>query len=267
MPSSVSIDREAGGIAVVTLAKEPVNTMDLSLWEELLAAINTLEADSEVRAVVFRSGLKRSVFTAGLDIKELYAPSTNKERLFKFWGVLSEVLTRVYTSRLVTAAAINGACPAGGCGLSLCCDLRIITADGSMGLNEVQLGIPVPLFWVELFASVSGQRQAERYLQTGEMVPSAQLLKLSMVDAVVDKAEQVLPATLDEVRKWLKFPDEGRIATKSVLRGPFGDRWKAGIPTEAAKVWESCSDPKTVAALGKVLERLSGGGGKKASKL
>merc|ERR1740123_1770150 len=126
--------------------------------------------------------------------------------------------------------------------------------------------MPVPLFWVELFAKSAGQRRAERFLQLGEMVPSAQLLSLSMVDAVVEKADEVLPATLDEVRKWLKFPDEGRVATKKDLRGPLGDRWKAGIPVEAAKVWESTADPKTVAALGKVLERLSGGG-KKASKL
>merc|ERR1719464_134955 len=126
--------------------------------------------------------------------------------------------------------------------------------------------MPVPVFWVELFTRSTGQRRAERLLQLGEMVPSTQLLSLSMVDAVVDKADQVLPATLDEVRKWLKFPDEGRVATKMDLRGPFGDRWKSGIPEEASRVWNAISDPKTVAALAKVMERLSGGG-KKASKL
>jgi len=261
----VSVGREEGGIAVVTIAKEPVNTMDLGLWRELLAALEALEADPQVRGVVFRSGLKRSVFTAGLDINELHAPNTNKERLFEFWGVISQVLAKTYTTPMVTAAAINGACPAGGCALSLCCDLRIITADGSMGLNEVQLGIPVPTFWIELFASVAGQRQAERLLQTGEMTSSPRLLELSMVDAVVDGPEQLLPATLEAVRGWLKAPDEGRVATKRALRGPLGKRWAAGVHLEAAEVWASCSSAATVASLGKVLQRLSGG--KKASKL
>jgi len=40
-------------------------------------------------------------------------------------------------------AAIRGACPAGGCCLSLCCDFRIMTDFGHIGLNEVALGISV----------------------------------------------------------------------------------------------------------------------------
>eukprot|EP00409_Alexandrium_fundyense_P009889 CAMPEP_0195046776 /NCGR_PEP_ID=MMETSP0347-20130606/28760_1 /TAXON_ID=2932 /ORGANISM="Alexandrium fundyense, Strain CCMP1719" /LENGTH=74 /DNA_ID=CAMNT_0040074857 /DNA_START=35 /DNA_END=256 /DNA_ORIENTATION=+ len=74
--------------------------MDMSFWQELLAAFNSMEADPEVRAVVFHSGLKRSVFTAGLDINELYAPHTNKERHFKFWGILTETLTKIYMSSM-----------------------------------------------------------------------------------------------------------------------------------------------------------------------
>ena len=34
----------------------------------------------EVRGVIFASGLKREVFTAGNDIKELYAPQTSMSR-------------------------------------------------------------------------------------------------------------------------------------------------------------------------------------------
>lgn len=36
-------------------------------------------------------------------------------------------LARLYRSPLVTLAAIKGACPAGGCCLSLCCDMRVMT--------------------------------------------------------------------------------------------------------------------------------------------
>mmetsp|Transcript_43209 Transcript_43209/g.100118 ORF Transcript_43209/g.100118 Transcript_43209/m.100118 type:complete len:267 (-) Transcript_43209:300-1100(-) len=266
MPEVISVEVSADGVGIVTFSKEPVNTMDFSFWQELLAAFEGLEANPQVRAVIFRSGLKRDVFTAGLDVNELYAPNSSKERLFQFWGLLSKVLTKIYMSPMVTAAAIKGACPAGGCALALCCDVRVISANGSLGLNETQLGLEVPVFWVELFASIAGCRQAERLLELGEMPSSEQLLRLSMVDTVADTTEQVLPQTLDIVRKWLKVPDAGRAATKKTLRRSFGERWAAGIEEEAGIVWESISDPKTVAALGKVLERLSGGG-KKTSKL
>lgn len=59
-------------------------------------------------------------------------------------------------SRLATLAAIRGACPAGGCAISLCCDARIMTAgNGTIGLNEVALGIPVPKYWVQVMAQAS----------------------------------------------------------------------------------------------------------------
>ena len=34
----------------------------------------------------------------------------------------TQTLTSIYSSRLATVAAINGACPAGGCALAMCCD-------------------------------------------------------------------------------------------------------------------------------------------------
>ncbi len=45
-------------------------------------------------------------------------------------------LARLYRTPLVTVAAIKGACPAGGCCLSMCCDVRIMTV-------QVQLCYPV----------------------------------------------------------------------------------------------------------------------------
>jgi len=66
--------------AIINLQREPVNTMNLAMWEQLMAALDSLETNPEVRGVIFQSGLQRDVFTAGNDILELYAPKTSKER-------------------------------------------------------------------------------------------------------------------------------------------------------------------------------------------
>ena len=73
-------ERAGGGYAVVTLAREPVNIMDTALWRQLTAVLDAAEADPRVRGVVFQSGLRRDVFTAGNDLGELYAPNTSRER-------------------------------------------------------------------------------------------------------------------------------------------------------------------------------------------
>ena len=66
--------------AVVSLKRDPVNSLNLEFWKQLLQTLESLEADPAVRGVIFQSGLARDVFTAGNDILELYAPKTSKQR-------------------------------------------------------------------------------------------------------------------------------------------------------------------------------------------
>ena len=45
MPQYVHIDVWPGGFALVLLRREPVNLMDLAMWQQLLSALDQLEAD------------------------------------------------------------------------------------------------------------------------------------------------------------------------------------------------------------------------------
>ena len=61
-------------------------------------------------------------------------------RYREFWVVSNQFLARLYRTPLLTLAAIRGACPAGGCCMSLCCDLRfMVDGPGHIGLNEVRV--------------------------------------------------------------------------------------------------------------------------------
>ncbi len=71
---AVEVDIRPGGYAIVTLQKEPVNSLDLDTWVQLERALDQLEHDPSVSGVIFASGLKRDVFSAGNDLLELYAP-------------------------------------------------------------------------------------------------------------------------------------------------------------------------------------------------
>ena len=121
--------------------------------------------------MIFASGLRRAVFTAGNDIKELYAPRSTWRRYREFWLTQTKFLARLLETRLATVCAIRGACPAGGCVVALCCDYRVQTTSGSFGLNEVALGISVPKYWAELFLYRCTDRvKGERLLQLGTLV-------------------------------------------------------------------------------------------------
>merc|ERR1712166_1333077 len=219
----VNIERKEGGYAVIYLAKEPVNSMDLELWKQIRTAFAECEADSTINGVIFASGLKKDV----------------------------------------TTASINGACPAGGCCLALCCDYRVITQKGAIGLNESAIGIPVPTYWVRLMKSIVGARKADYILQTGTIVPSPEAFKMGMVDQLVASRDELMPAAEAEMAKWIKLPPMGRIATKSELRGELAAAWRAGMDAEAAVVWNTISSKATSDFLGAVIAKLSG----KKSKL
>ena len=59
----------------------------------------------------------------------------------------------------------------------MCCDHRVMSTQGTMGLNEVQLGIPVPKYWGLLMARLIGQKAADKLLLTGKLA-SAQEAKV-----------------------------------------------------------------------------------------
>ncbi|PSC74629.1 enoyl hydratase isomerase [Micractinium conductrix] len=260
--SYMRVERHAAeGYALVVLAREPVNTMNLAFWQQLAATLTELEGDPAIRGAIFCSGLKRDVFTAGNDIRELYAPLTSRERYREFWVQSNRFLTRLLTSPLVTIAAIRGACPAGGCCLSMCCDYRVMTEQGSIGLNEVALGISVPKMWARLMARLVGQGAAERLLQNAAMLSPGEARAAGLVDEVVPK-EKLLETAEAAMRRWLQAPDFSRAETKRLQRGEFATEWEAYAHTEADYAWDLLSSPAVVKQLGGVLARLGGGGAK-----
>lgn len=158
------------GYVILSMNKEPVNSLNLAMWQQLEATLDRLEADPSVRGLIITTGLKRDVFTAGNDLLELYAPKTSEARYTDFWITSNRFLAKLYKSRLSTVAAIRGACPAGGCMMAMVCDHRIMSSVGAIGLNEVQLGILVPKYWGLLMARLIGLKAAEKLLTVGKMV-------------------------------------------------------------------------------------------------
>ncbi|KAJ3324118.1 hypothetical protein HDV06_000659 [Boothiomyces sp. JEL0866] len=245
--------------AIVTIKRDPVNSMNLDLWEQLDAAVKALEENNKVRAIIFRSGLERPIFTAGNDILELYAPKSSKERYTRFWKLQNQFLANLYNSRLTTVAAISGACPAGGTCLSLVCDYRIATPDMSMGLNEVALGITVPEYWMKLLVKVVGQTHAEKIILFAQMVDAKKAIAINLVDQIVESREQLLPAAETVLKQLLKTPDTGRVICKNILRQQLASEWgdDERLEAESAMGWGMLSLPKTVKSLEGVIARLS----------
>ncbi|KAF5917589.1 hypothetical protein HPG69_000052, partial [Diceros bicornis minor] len=119
----------------------------------------------------------------------------------------------------------SGACPAGGCLISLACDYRVLADNPKylIGLNETLLGIVAPFWLKDTLVNTIGHRAAERALQLGLLFPPAEALQVGMVDQVVPE-DQVQNTALSVMAQWMAIADHARQLTKNMMRKPTADR-------------------------------------------
>lgn len=191
----------------------------LGRFQAISASIREAEADHAIQAMVLQSA-KPAVFSAGLDLTEMYQP--DPKRLREFWTAFQQVYLDLYGSRLACIAALEGAAPAAGCMLALSCDYRIMasttsTSKPTIGLNESRLGIVAPPFLARQFIDTVGRRQAELGLSLGILYSPEEALHIGLVDQVVP-AEQVRSAAHETAVQWSKIPPMARVASKRLVR-------------------------------------------------
>lgn len=203
----------------------PVNSLSLDLLTELCINLEKLEMDKTCRGLIITSSQPK-VFSAGLDIMEMYG--TSPERCGEFWRAVQEMWLKIYSSNMVTIAAINGSSPAGGCLMSLTCDYRIMADNPrySIGLNETQLGIVAPFWFKDTMVNTVGHRTAEMALALGLLYSPSEALKVGLVDQLAPE-DQVLATATQTMAKWLAIPEHARQITKSMMRKPTIDKLKA----------------------------------------
>uniref|UniRef100_A0A8C6FN02 Enoyl-CoA delta isomerase 1, mitochondrial n=1 Tax=Moschus moschiferus TaxID=68415 RepID=A0A8C6FN02_MOSMO len=211
----------AAGVAVMKFRNPPVNSLSLELLTELVISLEKLENDKTFRGVILTSDCPR-VFSAGLDLTEMCGRSP--AHYAEYWKAVQELWLRMYLSNLVLIAAINGACPAGGCIIALTCDYRILADNPKyhIGLNETLLGIVAPFWFKDTYVNTIGHHASEQALQLGTLFPPAEALRVGLVDQVVPE-DQVLSTALSAMARWLAIPDHARQLTKNMMRKATAD--------------------------------------------
>lgn len=202
------------GYATVTLNRPPVNSLNLELLTAISETLDDLQ-NNKSRGMILTSS-SNTVFSAGLDIMEMYKP--NQERLREFWSTLQDVWFKLYGSPFVTVAAINGHAPAGGCLLSLCCEYRIMCPNYTIGLNETQLGIVAPTWFQASLRNTISRRESELALTLGKMYTTDEALKVGMIDEIADSKENAIERATNFLNLFRKISPMARGMTKQALR-------------------------------------------------
>jgi len=177
---TLRIARE-GTVAVLTLARPPVNALGRRLVEDLNGALSELEKDRALGALIVAAEGK--AFCAGADLKERQGMSEDDVR--RWVPYLSATFTRLAALPVPAIAAIQGIAAGGGFELALACDFRIAAEGATVGLRETALAIIPGAGGTQRLTRLIGPARAKRWILTARMHSAEEACAEGALDRVV----------------------------------------------------------------------------------
>lgn len=174
----VVVEREAP-IAIVRLNRPEVrNALNLQVMDELVAALDALDGDEMVRAIVLTGDEK--AFAAGADITgflEATPVTMWREDLTGRW----ERIRRIQTPLI---AAVSGYAMGGGCELAMVCDIVVASENAQFAQPEINLGLIPGAGGTQRLTRVVGKYRAMDLILTGRRFSAQEAREIGLVARV-----------------------------------------------------------------------------------
>ncbi len=177
---------QADGLATLTInSPETLNSLHSGLLRELAAALQELEADQGVAAIILTGTGK--AFVAGADIKQMAPMSPTEATAFARAGQHLMLSMERMTTPVI--AAVNGFALGGGLELALACDYIYASSKARLGFPEVTLGIMPGFGGTQNLSRLIGPNRAKELIFTGRMINADEALTWGIVNRVCEPEE------------------------------------------------------------------------------
>lgn len=201
-----------GTVAVLRMDDGKANALSSTMIDALVEALDRAEKEASAAVLVGRDGK----FCAGFDLKVMMSGPENAKALLKQGSAL---LMRLYGCKVPLVVACTGHALAGGALVLLTGDVRIGAAGPfRIGLNEVQIGLPVPVLAMELARDRIDARELANATLMAKIYEPEEAARIGYLDKTVP-AEEVLAAAMEEAKRLSGLPKGAYAATKARLRG------------------------------------------------
>jgi enoyl-CoA hydratase/3-hydroxyacyl-CoA dehydrogenase len=206
-----------------------MNTVSPELLEEFDAALDQLEADDEVRAVLV-TGAGDRAFCAGADAAGM-ASSANTIDAIKLARQGQETWGRLETLSMPVVAGIDGYTLGGGMELATCADLRVATERSTFGQPEHDLGILPGWGGTQRLKHLIGESRAKEVIFTTDHYDAETMADYGFVNEVVDN-DQLQEEALALAEQLASGPPLAQEYTKKAFLAGRDDT-DAGLEVEA----------------------------------
>jgi enoyl-CoA hydratase len=216
-PGTIQLEREADGIALVTVNRpDKLNALNAETVSRLDTVLREVAGDEGVRVLIL-TGAGGKAFVAGADIAELsrmgpvdgVQVSRAGQATFRFLERMPKPVI----------AAVNGFALGGGLELALACHVRLASSRARFGLPEVKLGIIPGYGGTVRLPRLVGRGRALEMMLTGEMIDAAEAFRIGLVNRV-EEPDALLDAAREMARTMIaNGPIAIALALEAVDRG------------------------------------------------
>jgi 3,2-trans-enoyl-CoA isomerase len=237
-------------VAEIRMDRPPANALNRELVELLLAALESTRMDG-AHAIILTG--RPGMFSGGLDVPELLGQ--DRRQVEAFWSLFFSLNRQLAGSPVPVIAAISGHAPAGGAVLTMQCDWRIgVTGNFRIGLNEVQVGLPVPSTILLSLEQLVGSRAARRLATRGELLLMDAAAAIGLVDELV-APDDLLGTALERANELLALPPVAMNTTRLAAKAKLIEAMSSSGDTAAATAWWFSAE--TQAEMRKLVARLA----------
>ena len=168
--NNIIFEEEKGIAKIIINRPKALNALNSVTIKELGTVINEISERDDIKVVIITGAGEKS-FVAGADITEMkdLTAIQAKELSRKAQKVFSEIENMPQ----VVIAAVNGYALGGGCELSMCCDIRLVSSKAKFGQPEVGLGIIPGFAGTQRLPRLIGKGRAKELIFTTDKIGRA----------------------------------------------------------------------------------------------
>lgn len=182
---TVRTETEAGVRSIILCRSDEYNTITPALRDELAAAIDEADADSDVHVMLLAAD--GQAFCAGYGLGWSTEEQAAERERGRVWDSVSDLrmmsqfvstYMKLWYAAKPTIAAVQGWCIGGGTDMVLCADIIIAAEGASFGYPPSRVwGTPTTAMWVYRV----GLERAKRYLLTGDEIPAPEAARIGLI--------------------------------------------------------------------------------------
>ncbi|MBW4716978.1 enoyl-CoA hydratase/isomerase family protein [Saccharothrix obliqua] len=208
----VRVERDAAGLAVLTVDAPPLNLYTAELQDLLDAAIGDLE-DRPARALLVRA--EGRVVSGGVDVN-LFAAQPTRTRAKALFDQMLDLPDRVAALPFPTVFAAHGLCLTWAFEVAVACDVLLAAERATFGLVEKVIGLTPAAGGTQRIAARAGVGRAKELVMTGDRYDAVTLERWNVVNRVLPD-EGFDDAALRFAQDLASGPTMAHAATKQVL--------------------------------------------------